>query len=88
MLSVAFGSLTCAAVVELGFGLGCLACSFLFWDFLGRFLHGRRSLLGFRLSCPSVQASVWVVAWFVFEATFPLGFMYSVQSNPPRLQVL
>ena len=28
MLSVAFGSLTRAAVVELGFGLGCLACSF------------------------------------------------------------
>jgi len=28
MLAVAFGSLACAAVVELGFGLGCLACSF------------------------------------------------------------
>ena len=34
----------------------------LFWVLLSRFLHGRRSLLGFCLSCPSVQASVWVAA--------------------------
>ena len=63
--------------------------SFLFWVFLNRFLHCRRSLLGFGLSCPSVRASVRVAAWmFVFEATFPLRFMYSVQSNRPRLQIL
>ena len=119
-------------MVELGFGLGCLACSFalvralppgsfpvcspwllglwpellwlswasvwvalpvrsfLFWVFLSRFLHCRRSLLGFGLSCPSVRASVWVAAGsFVFEATFPLRFVhYNVQSNRPRLQIL
>ena len=117
-------------MVESGFGLGCLACSFavvralppgsfpvcspwlldlwpellwlswasvwvalpvrsfLFWIFLSRFLHCRRSLLGFGLRCPSVRATVWVAAWmFVFEATFPLRFVYSVQSNRPRLPI-
>ena len=41
-----------------GSGLGCG----LF--FLSRFLHSRRSPLGFGLSCPSFQAAVWVAACF------------------------
>ena len=37
------------------------SCSWVFVR-LARFPHGRRSLLGFSLSCPSVRAPVWVAA--------------------------
>ena len=49
----------------LGFRPFCRSFVFvLFWVFLCRFLHGRRSVLGFGPSCLSVQASVWVAACF------------------------